>query len=81
MCGDPHATDGIRALLVDAKVARAIVAMGSRRFWALTNIGAIPSRRIGRTLRYEPRELAAWVAAGCPTDPGAGERVRAGMAK
>lgn len=63
-------------LLIDAKAARSMLCLGERRLWVLTNRKAIPSRKIGRSVRYSPVELAAWVACGCPTDAGAGDRVR-----
>jgi hypothetical protein len=66
-------------LLIDAKSACARLCMGERRLWELTNCRAIPSRRIGRSVRYVPVELAAWVGAGCPTDAGAGDRIRRAM--
>lgn len=68
-------------LLIDAKQARAVLHLGERRLWELTNCNAIPSRRIGRTVRYVPAELAAWVACGCPTDAGAADRVRKGVGR
>jgi len=64
-------------LLIDRRTARRSLSIGDRRLWELTNCNAIPSRRIGRSVRYEPSELRAWVAMGCPTEPGAGKRVRA----
>ena len=62
--------------LIDAKDARALLAIGARKLWSLTNCGAIPSHRIGRSVRYSPVELRAWIDAGCPTDAGAGDRIR-----
>lgn len=64
------------ALLIDAKAASLALSIGSRRLWELTDCGAIPCRRIGRLVRYSPDELAAWVDAGCPTEPGAGAAIR-----
>lgn len=64
------------ALLIDAKSAAAMLSLGSRTIWSLTKCNAIPSRRIGRSVRYCPIELRAWITAGCPTEPGAAERVR-----
>jgi hypothetical protein len=66
-------------LLIDAKATRVMLCMGERRLWVLTNCGAIPSRKIGKSVRYSPEELAAWVGIGCPTEPGAAERVRQAM--
>ena len=74
MAGNSNSTT--LPLLIDAKTACALLCMGERRLWELTNCGAIPSRHIGRSVRYVPAELAAWVAAGCPTDAGAGDRIR-----
>ncbi len=67
-------------LLVDATQAAAMLHISARRLWTLTNCRAIPSRRCGRSLRYQPAELRAWIAAGCPTDAGAGDRVRKAVA-
>lgn len=66
-------------LLIDAKAASAMLGIGARKLWSLTNCGAIPSRRIGRSVRYSPAELRAWIAAGCPTEADAGEHVIEGL--
>jgi predicted DNA-binding transcriptional regulator AlpA len=63
-------------LLIDAKAAAAILAIGARTLWRHTCSGAIPSHRIGRAVRYRPEELRRWIDAGCPTTPGAGDRLR-----
>jgi predicted DNA-binding transcriptional regulator AlpA len=42
----------------DAARSRSISA---RLLWALTNSGQIPCVRIGRTVRYDPRDLDAWI--------------------
>ncbi len=63
-------------LLIDAKAACSLLCMGERRLWVLTNCKAIPSRKIGKSVRYSPSELKAWVDCGCPTEAGAGDRVR-----
>ncbi len=75
-------TDGVAQsaeytpLLIDARSAAELLAIGPRTLWSLTNRRAIPARRIGRAVRYCPRELAAWIDLGCPTEPGAADRVR-----
>ena len=66
-------------LLIDAKAAQTLLSIGQHTLWSLTKCGAIPSRKIGRSVRYSPTELQAWIDAGCPTDAGAGDRVRAAM--
>lgn len=63
-------------LLIDAKAASALLGIGTRRLWSLTNCNAIPSRKIGRSVRYSPRELNAWIEAGCPTEPGSADDIR-----
>lgn len=63
-------------LLIDAKAACALLSMGKRRLWELSNCRAIPSFKIGKSRRYCPDELRAWIRAGCPTTAGAGDRVR-----
>lgn len=67
-------------LLINSKAACNLLCMGERRLWVLTNCKAVPSRKIGRSVRYCPEELANWVRAGCPTEAGAGDRVRKGVA-
>ncbi len=66
------------ALLLKPAEAEAVLRMGARTLWSLTHCDAIPSRRIGRSVRYCPRELQAWVRAGCPTEPGAGAKIGRG---
>ena len=65
-------------MLIDADEAASELSLGARTLWSLTKCNAIPSRKIGRSVRYSPAELRAWVAAGCPTEPGAAARVRKG---
>lgn len=67
------------ALLIDSKTAAGMLALGTRTLWALTKCNAVPSRSIGRAVRYSPAELRAWIAAGCPTKPGSANRVRKGV--
>ena len=68
-------------LLVDSKHAAAILSIGQRKLWELTNCQAIPSRKIGRSVRYCIAELKAWITAGCPTQPGSADRVRRGVSQ
>lgn len=64
-------------LLVNSDEAARMLSLGKRRLWNLTQCNAVPSRRIGRSVRYDPAELGAWIAADCPTDANAAERIRA----
>lgn len=62
-------------LLIDSRSACAMLSMSDRKLWQLANCRAIPSRKIGRSRRFCPDELRAWIHAGCPTEPGEGVRV------
>ncbi len=79
--GGEVTSNGIPVLLVKARDAAAMLCIGERTLWSLTKSGAVPSRRIGRAVRYPVAELRAWLDAGCPTEPGAAEGVRAAMRK
>ena len=68
-------------LLINSKEACAILGIGLRKLWSLTNCNAIPSRKIGVMVRYSPAELAAWIESGCPTNAGAGDQVRKAVRK
>ena len=72
----PTPSPTMAQLLIDAKAACVALSMGERRLWVLSNCRAIPSHKIGKSRRYCPDELRAWVRAGCPTEAGAGDRVR-----
>lgn len=55
--------------------AAVILGIGTRKVWELTNCRAIPSRKIGRSVRYVVSELEQWIKAGCPTDPNAADTI------
>lgn len=63
-------------MLIPAKEAAERLSLSVRKLWSLTQCRALPSRRIGRSVRYSPVELHAWITAGCPTEPGAADRIR-----
>lgn len=67
--------------LIDVRTTCQRLNISARTLWALTAAEAIPVRKIGRAVRYSPDELAAWVALGCPTEPGSAERVRKAVRK
>jgi len=73
--GETNTTDRT-ALLLRPREAAADLAISDRQLWDLEKRGAIPSRRIGRSVRFSRDELEAWIALGCPTSPGAGDRVQ-----
>ena len=47
-------------LLRPGEAARAL-AISPRKLWEMTNRGEISCIRVGRAVRYEPRELERWV--------------------
>jgi excisionase family DNA binding protein len=50
------------ALLVRPSEAARLLAISERSLWAFTQAGEIPCIRIGRSVRYCPADLAAWIA-------------------
>ncbi len=51
-----------QALLLKPVDAARILSISPRLLWALTNRGEIRCVRIGRAVRYDPRDLMAWIA-------------------
>lgn len=49
------------ARLLTSREAASLLAVSPRKLWELTNCSAIPHIRIGRSVRYCPRDLAAWI--------------------
>jgi len=47
-------------LLTPRETAKAL-AISERTLWALTQQGDIPVVRIGRSVRYDPRDLNEWI--------------------
>lgn len=66
-------------MLINVPAACRVLTIGRRKLWSLTICNAIPSRRIGRSVRYDPAELRAWIRAGCPTHACAANEVRESM--
>ena len=47
--------------LITAKQCAARLAISTRTLWAITNRKGIPHVRIGKALRYDPRDLETWI--------------------
>lgn len=47
--------------LLSVKDAKALLAIGARKLWELTNSGDIPHVRIGRAIRYDVDDLEQWI--------------------
>ncbi|MBL6707241.1 MAG: helix-turn-helix domain-containing protein [Planctomycetaceae bacterium] len=39
-----------------------VLRVSERTLWTLTNSGELPSVRVGRSVRYDQNDLAAWIA-------------------
>ena len=51
----------VPALLLTSEQAAQALAISPRKLWELTKAGEISAVRIGRSLRYAPSDLQAWV--------------------
>lgn len=47
--------------LLTAREAAKLLAVCEKTLWALTKSGEIPVVRIGRSVRYDPRDLSRWI--------------------
>ncbi len=56
-CESKHAL----RLLLKPDQAAAALAISPRLLWTLNKSGELPSLRIGRAVRYDPRDLVAWI--------------------
>ena len=50
-------------LLLSPREAAAKLSMSQRTLWTLTASGEIPRVKIGRLVRYDPRDLRRWIEA------------------
>lgn len=67
--------------LLDVKELAALLRLSCRQIWKLNAAGRIPAPvRIARSVRWEKRQIEAWVRAGCPDLTGAGRRPASGDA-
>lgn len=75
----PSDESGPFLLLTKPQAARAL-GMGERKLWELTNNGVIDSIKMGRSVRYDVRDLIAYVD-GLKAEAGDGPITRASMMK
>jgi excisionase family DNA binding protein len=50
-----------KQLLIISREAAKALAISERTLWQLTKDGVIPCVRIGRSVRYSPADLQAWI--------------------
>lgn len=62
-------------ILLTRRDAAAALAISERALWTLTARGEVPCVRLGRSVRYEPSVLAAFVAARRDAQSRPGEEV------
>lgn len=77
--GEETLTVNYRPLLIKSKEAARLLGIGERTLWSLSRRNAIPSHRIGQSVRYCPSELQAWIKLGCPLKPDSATKVRDSM--
>jgi len=70
-------SDQLDRLLIESSVAAAMLSISPRKLWELTKRNAIPTKRIGKSVRYSPKDLDRWIDAGCPTEANAAETLNA----
>lgn len=51
----------IQPLLLTARQTAKVLSISERTLYALTKTGEIPAVRIGRAVRYDPRDLTDWI--------------------
>ena len=54
------------APLLTVREAADVLRVSERTLWTLTKSGALPSVRVGRSVRYDQNDLAEWIAS-CKT--------------
>jgi excisionase family DNA binding protein len=47
--------------LLTAKATAKLLGISERTLWTLTNQKEIPHLRIGKALRYDPRDIETWI--------------------
>lgn len=57
----PHRTESIEPLLLTARDTARMLAISERSLYSLTKAGALPAVRIGRSVRYDPGDIRAWI--------------------
>ena len=50
----------VKLLLKPSDAAEAL-SISPRKLWAMTNAGEIPCVRFGKSVRYDPADLRAWI--------------------
>ena len=59
-------------LLITPKEAAQLLSISERTLWDITNRGRLRRVKIGRLVRYDPRDLQAWIDSAKGSDENAG---------
>ncbi|UCD51439.1 MAG: helix-turn-helix domain-containing protein [Phycisphaerales bacterium] len=54
---EPHA----QPLLLTARQTARLLSISERSLYSLTKAGDLPAVRIGRSVRYDPADIRAWI--------------------
>ena len=60
--GAPIPFDKDAKLLLTEREAAKVLSVSPRTLWGLRAAGEIPCIRLGRAVRYDPADLAAWIS-------------------
>ncbi len=55
------ASNPLTKLLLKPGDAAAALSISPRKLWAMTNASEIPCVRFGKSVRYDPADLRAWI--------------------
>ena len=54
-------TPFVQKLLLSTREAAQTLSISPRKLWSMTNSGEIPCIRFGKSVRYDPIDLKAWI--------------------
>lgn len=52
----------VEPMLLTARQTAQMLAISERSLYSLTKAGDLPAVRIGRSVRYDPTDIRAWIA-------------------
>lgn len=58
----PQLEPSIEPMLLTARQAARSLNLSERTLYSITKRGDLPAVRVGRTVRYDPADLRAWIA-------------------
>jgi excisionase family DNA binding protein len=58
----PRSEQPVEPILLTSRQAAKLLSIGERTLWRLSHDGPIPLIKIGKSVRYDRRDLLAWIA-------------------